>query len=621
MIEDWETFQQRFYRDGPDEPNTPQLQTAERAYRDAFLAAAREAANWNEPDDAKLRKAWNERRYARRRAEESIDGAFVQYRPGHVVPASRERGRVHGFEFVAQCFDELKKAGVPTERIRPQVIVPWVEHVAQWAERRIEPNRIHIPPRPDDFLTERQRRMLEKVIHPDPKQARAILERLADVTREFLDWLWPGRIPLGKLTLLAGDPGLGKSFVTLDIASRVSCGAAWPDMPLFKQTPGGVILLNAEDDLADTIAPRLDKMKADDTRIFAIQGIAGRDPKDNTEWQRSFSLETDLPRLEEVLIENPDTRLVVIDPISACTGGVDSHKNSDVRGLLAPLANLASQYHIRVLSVTHLSKAIYRSMGSLAFAAAARAVWTICKAPNDPQRRLFLPAKLNLAQDPDGLAYRIEDGRVLWEPDPVKMHADDVFAEEAKSANGRGNRGSERREATDFIREQLAGGPKPASDLIELGEQYGFSERTLRRAYKQIGMPAKKESFDGPWMWCLAEPSGHEAANSPRPFELAAWEQLAAWEPKPHPSGQLNTKKPKGSVICCRESVFLPCFYQAANSSQAANKKGRGHLADWQWCWHFVLNDRAVSPNDLAVWQRGFEFFHTVVGDICVIKE
>ena len=235
-------FQRRFYHDGPDIPETPELQTAEREYRKAFLAAAREAANWHEPDETVLKKAWNARRQARRRAEESIDGAFVLYRPGHAVPASRTRGRVHGFEFVKQCFDELKAAGVPVERIRPQVIVPWVEHVARWAERDIPTNTLYCPPRPENPLPKGQLRMLEKAIHPDPKQARAILERLADVTREFLDWLWPGRIPLGKLTLLAGDPGLGKSFVTLDIASRVSRGAAWPDMPLFKTTPGGVIL-------------------------------------------------------------------------------------------------------------------------------------------------------------------------------------------------------------------------------------------------------------------------------------------------------------------------------------------------------------------------------------------
>ena len=506
----------RLYQDGADLPDTPIQQEAEHAFREAFLQAAKEAGQWLEPDAKALKQAWDERRQTRELAQIFVPSAElygrpemtseqIRYRPGHEVAASRARGRVHGYEFVKQCFDELKKAGVPTDRIGPLVVRPWVDHVVRWAERQIEPNKIHIPPRPDDLLTEAKRRMLLNI---DPKQAHALFKRLANVTREFLDWLWPGRIPLGKLTLLAGDPGLGKSFVTLDIASRVSRGAAWPDLPLFTQTPGGVILFNAEDDLADTICPRLDKMEADDTRIIAVQGIGGRDPKTNAEWQRSFSLETDLPRLEEVLIENPDTRLVVIDPISAYTGGVDSHKNSDVRGLLAPLASLASQYHISVLSVTHLSKAmgakaIYRSMGSLAFAAAARAVWTICKDPNDPQRRLFLPAKLNLAQDPDGLAYRIEDGRVLWEPEPVKMHADDAFAEELKSANGGRPRGSERREAKEWLQDELAEGRRPSKDIIEYGKEIGFSEKTIRRAYTEIGAKPTKETFNGQWLWAL----------------------------------------------------------------------------------------------------------------------
>jgi putative DNA primase/helicase len=125
--------------------------------------------------------------------------------------------------------------------------------------------------------------------------------------------------------------------------------------------------------------------------------------------RRPFTLEQDLPRLEEVLRDYPETKLVVIDPIAAYCGKVDSHKNTDVRGLLAPLSELASRYHVAIVAVTHLSKtggtkAVYRAMGSLAFAAAARAVWAIVKDADDPQRRLFLPAKLNLARDPDGLA-------------------------------------------------------------------------------------------------------------------------------------------------------------------------------------------------------------------------
>jgi putative DNA primase/helicase len=280
-------------------------------------------------------------------------------------------------------------------------------------------------------------------------------------------------------------------------------------MPLFKQAPAGVLLFNAEDDLADTIAPRLDKAGADDRNIVVVEGIAFLGQR------RHFSLEHDLPRLVEVIEQNPGTRLVIIDPISAYTGKIDSHNNSEVRGLLAPLAEIASRYDLSIVAVTHLSKsggakAVYRAMGSLAFAAASRAVWAIVKDPDDPQRRLFLPAKLNLAQDPDGMAYRIVEGRVVWELEPVRMHADDAFAAEMRASNGAGSRGSERREAAEWLREELATGLKPASEVIEAGESQGYSERTLRRAYKQVGQKTRKESFDGPWLWEVANPSGHQ---------------------------------------------------------------------------------------------------------------
>jgi len=479
-------------------------------------------------DEAAIRKAWDERRRAREEAcmlvpssvlfeRSDLHGEQIVYADGYQIAAARTRGRVHGLEFVRQCWDELVERGVDPHVIGPVIIAPWVEHVAEWVARDIDPERINPPPRPNDKLTERQRRMLDEakriIASSDPNKPHAILQRLTGVTRELLDWLWPGRIPLGKLTLLAGDPGLGKSFVTLDIAARVSRGDAWPDTPLLRQTPGDVVLLNAEDDLADTIAPRLDKAGADDSRIVAIEGVSllGK--------RRHFSLEQDLPRLEEVLVGNPGTRLIVVDPISAYTGKVDSHKNSEVRGLLAPLAELAGRHRVAIVTVTHLSKgastkAVYRAMGSLAFAAAARAVWAVVKDQHDPQRRLFLPAKLNLAQDPDGLAYRIVEGRVAWDVEPVRMHADDAFAAEAKAATDGGKqRGSERQEAKQWLREQLANGRVPSNQLIADARELGVSERTLRRAYKEIGGRSRKQ--DGQWLWGLGSQDGHEGCQLP----------------------------------------------------------------------------------------------------------
>src|SRR5205823_5543923 len=127
---------------------------------------------------------------------------------------------------------------------------------------------------------------------------------------------------------------------------------------------------------------------------------------------RSFSFEHDIPELKKLLIENPQTVVVIVDPVSAYCGKVDSHNNTEVRGMLQPLSELAAEFKVAVVAVTHLSKgvggkAVYRSMGSLAFAAAARAVWYVSKDTEDPARRLLLPVKINVAAEMTGLAYRL----------------------------------------------------------------------------------------------------------------------------------------------------------------------------------------------------------------------
>jgi putative DNA primase/helicase len=517
----------QFYEDGLRWNHTPEQVEAELAYREAFLRSAQEGGSWKRINYGAIEAAHRERRKVREQAEvlvpssvyfqrPELESEQIAYKQNHMIPASRSRGRVHGFEFVRQCWEELSKKGFSDQQIATNIIRPWISTIVAWASEQLQPNRQTVPQAPEHLFAAKQRRMLKEakkvIARSDPAKPHVILQMLNGVTREQLDWLWPGRIPLGKLTLLAGDPGLGKSFVTLDIAARVSRGERWPDNPLQRQPAGKVILMNCEDDLADTIAPRLDKANADDTKILAVEGVSMLNKR------RLFSLESDIPRLEEVLTTHRDVRLIVIDPIAGFLGKVDSHNNGEVRGMLAPLADLASRFHVAILTVTHLAKtggtkAVYRAMGSLAFAAAARAVWAITKDPDNPERRLLLPAKLNLAKDPDGLAYRIDDGRVAWEFNPVKMHADDAFA--AETANQKpSQRGSERREAIAWLREHLTDKTLAANEVIEAGQQVGFTDRTLRRAYKAIGIPARKESFDGPWLWRLTpaadQPPEHE---------------------------------------------------------------------------------------------------------------
>ena len=157
---------------------------------------------------------------------------------------------------------------------------------------------------------------------------------LKDVNPKEVTWLWPRRIPLGKLTVAAGDPGLGKSFMTLDITARVSHGGPWPDGGNALQ--GNVLLISAEDGLEDTIRPRLDLLGANLSRIHAISTVVREGDKEVT-----FSLVDHLTELEAAVLEH-QACLLVLDPILAFTGRkVDTYKSSDVRAVLAPLAAMA----------------------------------------------------------------------------------------------------------------------------------------------------------------------------------------------------------------------------------------------------------------------------------------
>lgn len=368
---------------------------------------------------------------------------------------------------------------------------------------------------------QRARAVLERLDREPAVSGAALMVNLADVQPERVTWLWPGRFALGKITLLAGDPGLGKSFLMLDVAARVSRGWAWPDAPGVAMTPGGVVLLSAEDAIADTIRPRLDSAGADVSRIVALEAI--RSVGDNgRESARTFDLSRDLSALEAAIRSVEGCRLVVIDPVTAYLGGVDSHRNAEIRGLLAPLGAIAERHRVAIVAITHLTKtaggpAIYRAMGSLAFAATARSAWAVSKDKDDPRRRLLLPIKNNIAADTGGLAFAIEplgvDGCpvVAWEPGRVNVSADDALAADRDERDGR----TERDDAAEWLRELLANGPCPARDVERDARDAGFSIATVRRAKAAIGVVSRKPSiFGGSWVWAL--PAHCEDAHPPK---------------------------------------------------------------------------------------------------------
>jgi hypothetical protein len=300
-----------------------------------------------------------------------------------------------------------------------------------------------------------------------------------------VEWLWPGRIPLGRLTLIAGDPGIGKSLVAVDLAARLSRGAAWPDDPECPQPPAGAVIFSLEDDLRDTILPRLERAGADLGRTFACEGVYNRPPFKDLKYKRRFRVPDDIRSLRRALKELWPVRLVVIDPITAYCGKGDGPGASVVHSMLWPLAELAAEYNVAVVCTTHLRssgrKALYRAAGSLSFTTAARAVWGIMRHPHEAAKRVMLPVKMNLAPDITGLGFRIDEtGAVVWDREPVRLTADGALEAE--------HDGSKFAEATQFLRVALADGPRSAREVIAEAGERGISKATLRRARVELGV-------------------------------------------------------------------------------------------------------------------------------------
>jgi hypothetical protein len=338
--------------------------------------------------------------------------------------------------------------------------------------------------------------------------------RLSDIEAKPVCWLWPGRIARGKVAIIAGNPGLGKSQITASIAAVVSNGGRWP-VDRDRCVPGGVIFLNAEDDPADTLRPRLEAAGADLARVRIVDGVIVGYAGDGSLGRRLFSIEEDLKALDSTLSQERDVALLVIDPITAFLGRTDSHKNAEVRALLAPLSELAARHNIAIVGVSHLTKAagsqaLMRVTGSLAFVAAARAAYLVVADPEDKARRLFLPMKNNLGPDAEGLAFSIETAtvpspagelatsRVSWESETVSMTADEAMQAEMGPQNV-----SALTEAMEWLQAALADGPEWAAKVNEEAKAAGITLMTLRRAARALSVVKEKPSMKGGWRWSI----------------------------------------------------------------------------------------------------------------------
>ena len=312
----------------------------------------------------------------------------------------------------------------------------------------------------------------------DPGQSFSLL---STIEAKRIDWLWRGRIPVGMLTILAGDPGLGKSFLCTWLAARLSRGEALPDNADLKETASTVIL-SAEDSPSHALRPRAEANGADLSRIYCMEDSA-------------FDIAADLRRLDALSTADPSIKLVVIDPLNSYLGQVDNYKDPAVRAALRPLTEFAESRRIATVCVMHLNKktdldGIYRIGGSIGFAGLARSILAVTKDGDDEERRLLLPLKMNYAKKPGSLAFTIlDDLRLVFDANRV-----DADVEEALSPLKR-QAGAESSHAAQWLTDFLADGPQDLKNILRAAESEGHTRSAIYRAKARLPIDSRTTGF------------------------------------------------------------------------------------------------------------------------------
>lgn len=330
---------------------------------------------------------------------------------------------------------------------------------------------------------------------------------LAEVEPRPVHWLWQDRIACGKLNLIAGHPGRGKSTLTLHMAALVSIGGTWPDgAPC---PAGNVIFITCEDDAADTLVPRLLAAGSDSSRCHLLDTVTNG----KGGW-RPFNLRSDVAVLDQLARDIGGVSLVIIDPISAYLDGIDSHSVAEVRGGLVPLQQFAEHSGAAIVLVTHFNKgtpdgsAMSRVAGSGAFVAVCRSAWAVDRDPEQPtgRRRVFAPMKNNIGDDRTGFMFELEPfeigegirgSRVRFLPGTVSISADELVRSQTRSTS----RSSAKGKAMAFLAQLLSSGPLPPADIEAATKAAGHSWRTVQRAKEALDIQSLKRR--GEWLWEL----------------------------------------------------------------------------------------------------------------------
>ena len=315
------------------------------------------------------------------------------------------------------------------------------------------------------------------------------LIRMSDIQPEEVQWLWYPYIPLGKLTVIQGDPGEGKTTFVLAVIAALTKGEALPERePL---DPVNILYQTAEDGLADTIRPRLDALGADCSRVLVID-----------ESKRELSLSDE--RIRQAM-EETGAKLLVLDPLQAYLGAeVDMHRANEVRPILKRLGSVAEQMGCAVILIRHLNKmqgqkSGHRGIGSVDFQAEARSVLLVGRTKEDPQLRIVVPDKSSLAPEGESIAFALDPEQGFQWKGYCAYNAEELLGGSTKQVQ------TKTMQAEETLR-NLLDKPAPAEEILRRITAVGISERTLMTAKKNLGILSEKRGAQ--WFWRLPNGQG-----------------------------------------------------------------------------------------------------------------
>lgn len=353
---------------------------------------------------------------------------------------------------------------------------------------------------------ERFENILRQKMEENQQYTNHLVYRLDAVDTTPMGWIWPGWIPAGMLTILGGHVGEGKSTVVASLIAALSRGATLPDgttMP-----PINILVISTEDDHGRVVRPRLEANGVDPKRVYILETSLG------LEYGRRTWPDNDR---EAVFLENlvlsEDIKLIVLDPLSGLLRRLDRSSEGEVREALLPLMNTIHQTGVAVLGLLRIGKAgsvrrpAQSLIGSSAVPAIARSVLMIASDRSSdaaPGTRVIEVVKSNYANPPRPLSLTMDAAGVVHWNGPAASSIDEL----ASMGDDPRLTRSERAEAASFLADTLAGGPERATVVLEAARKAGFSEITVRRAKKDVGVKSIRDpQFRGVWRWCLP---GHE---------------------------------------------------------------------------------------------------------------